>query len=73
MPVFPPVPAALGLVVQHRPSGVTGAVMEWRPSRVTLLDRNGRRHQFVNERGAFSVEGQPVHAGRTGPEKPSDG
>jgi DUF3097, C-terminal domain/DUF3097, N-terminal domain len=58
-PVFPPVAAALGLVVGHRPSGVTGAVMEWRPSRVTLLDRNGRRHQFVNERGAFSVEGRP--------------
>ena len=56
--MFPPVAAALGLVVQHRPSGVTGAVMEWRPSRVTLLDRNGRRHQFVNERGAFSVEGE---------------
>jgi hypothetical protein len=58
-PVFPPVPAALGLVVHHRLSGVTGAVMEWRPSRVTVLDRTGRRHQFVNERGAFSVDGQP--------------
>ena len=58
--VFPAVEVQPGLVVRHRPTGINGAVIDWRPSRVTLLDRNGRRHQFINERGAFVVDGKPV-------------
>ena len=58
--VYPPVEVRPGLVVRHRASGTTGAVIDWRPSRVTLLDRNGHRHQFVNERGVFAVNGAPV-------------
>jgi hypothetical protein len=58
-PTYPPVRCAPGLVVHHRASGITGAVVDWRPSRVIVLDRMGRRHQFLNERGAFSVNGQP--------------
>lgn len=58
--IYPGVEVQPGLVVRHRPSGINGAVIDWRPSRVTLLDRNGRRHQFVNERGAFVVDGKPV-------------
>jgi hypothetical protein len=57
-PQFPPVRCAPGLVVHHRSSGITGAVVDWRPSRIVVLDRTGRRHQFVNERGAFAVDGR---------------
>lgn len=57
--VYPPVEVRPGLVVTHR-SGVTGAVIDWRPSRVTLLDRSGRRHELVNERGHFRVDGVKV-------------
>ena len=58
--VYPGVAVRPGLVVTHRTSGVTGGIIDWRPSRVTLLDRNGRRHQFINERGAFTIDREAV-------------
>jgi hypothetical protein len=67
-PDYPRVRCAPGLVVHHRSSGITGAVVDWRPSRVFVLDRNGRRHQFLNEEGAFSVDGQPCTL--VAPERP---
>jgi hypothetical protein len=57
--VYPAVAVKPGLVVRHR-SGVTGAVIDWRPSRVILLDRGGKRHQLLNEPGAFLINGQRV-------------
>ncbi len=57
--MYPFVAVQPGLVVRHR-SGVTGAVIDWRPSRVILLDRSGKRHQLVNEPGAFLINGQKV-------------
>jgi hypothetical protein len=67
-PTYPPVRCMPGLVVHHRPSGTTGAVIDWRPSRVFVLDRQGRRHQFLNEPGAFAVDGQPCTL--VAPERP---
>lgn len=57
--VFPKVPARPGLVVEHRPSGAVGAVIEISPDRITIRDRNGRDHLLRLADGAFAIDGEP--------------
>ncbi|MGY6501671.1 MAG: DUF3097 family protein [Acidimicrobiales bacterium] len=56
---FPSVAATIGLVVEHRPSGAVGAIVELGPDRITLRDRHGRDKMVRLAPGAFAVDGQP--------------
>ena len=58
-PSYPSVPATIGLVVEHRPSGVVGAIVEVGPDRVTVRDRQGRDKLLRLAPGAFAVDGRP--------------
>lgn len=57
--VFPKFPVRPGMVIEHRPSGAVGAVVEVGSDRVTIRDRNGRDHMLRLADGAFAVEGRP--------------
>jgi hypothetical protein len=57
---YPTVPVRPGLVVEHRLTGVTGAVVELAHGGVTLRDREGRDHLVRLAPGAFAVDGRPV-------------
>jgi len=54
------VAARPGLVVTHRASGVTGALVELRAAQTVVRDRNGRDHRFRTRDGDFLVDGKPV-------------
>ena len=58
-PSYPSVEARPGLVVEHRPSGTAGAVMDLSARGVILRDRHGRDHEFRLRDGAFAFEGTP--------------
>ena len=58
-PSFPTVPVRPGMVVEHRLTGVTGAVVELAHGGVTLRDRHGRDHLLRLTDGAFLVDGRP--------------
>jgi hypothetical protein len=49
-----------GLVVTHRASGVTGALVSLRAAQTIVRDRNGRDHTFRTRDGDFAVDGKPV-------------
>ena len=57
---YPAVAVRPGLVVGHRPTGVTGAVVDLAHWGVTLRDRNGRDHLVRMAPGAFMIDGRPV-------------
>lgn len=46
-----------GLVVEHRASGIAGAVMSWAKGQVVVVDRRQAKHRFPLEQGGFMVEG----------------
>lgn len=48
------------MVVEHRPSGVTGAIVELAHGGLTLRDRHGRDHLVRMAPGAFMVDGRIV-------------
>lgn len=56
---YPSVGATIGLVVEHRPSGAVGAIVEVGPDRITVRDRHGRDKLLRLAPGAFSVDGRP--------------
>lgn len=49
---------APGLVVEHRASGVVGAVVSWGKGQVLLRDRRGAQHRFPLEEGGFLIDGR---------------
>ena len=51
-------PLAPGLVVEHRASGVVGAVINWAKGQVVVKDRRGASHRFPLETGGFFVDGR---------------
>src|SRR5690349_11361515 len=59
-PTYRVVAAKPGLVVTHRASGVTGALVALRASQTVVRDRNGRDHTFRTRDGDFVVDGKPV-------------
>lgn len=59
-PVYTPVAAKLGLVVEHVGSGTTGAIVRFAPPQVVLRDRNGRDNAFRIIDGAFAIDGKPI-------------
>lgn len=54
-------PARVGLVVEHRPTGVVGAIVKVSDQVVVVRDRRGRQRSLPLVPGAFTVDGQPVH------------
>ena len=69
-PTYRTVAAKPGLVVTHRSSGITGALVALRASQTVVRDRNGRDHTFRTRDGDFLVDGKPV---ALRPAKPSGG
>jgi hypothetical protein len=55
----PKVPVTAGMVVEHRPSGAVGAVVEIAAGRITIRDRHGRDKLLRLADGAFLVDGRP--------------
>jgi hypothetical protein len=59
-PVYPSVPARLGLVVEDRASGFCGDVVAITAEAVSLRDRHGATRQFRYKPGGFLLEGRAV-------------
>ncbi len=59
-PVYPPVAAKMGVVVEHRASGRVGAILSFKPQQVVIRDRHGRDHTLTPRPGAFMIDGKPV-------------
>ena len=59
-PSYPPVPARLGLVVEHRASGVVGSIRSFNEQIVVLRDRYDVDRPLRNQPGGFLVDGQPA-------------
>ncbi len=70
---FPRLAVRAGMVVEHRPSGAVGAVVEVSADRITIRDRNGRDHLLRLADGAFAVDGEPctLVVKRSAPEAPT--
>jgi hypothetical protein len=75
-PVYRPVAATPGLLVTHRPSGITGRLVSVRAAQTVVRDGNGRDHTFRSRDGDFLVDGKAVAlrvpkqpAGRAAPPK----
>jgi len=58
-PSHPSVPARIGLVVEHRASGVVGAIHSFSDQIVVLRDRHDADRPLRNHPGGFLVEGEP--------------
>ena len=56
---YPLVEARLGLVVEHRASGVVGSIESFVDARVVLRDRHGAARPLRPLPGGFLLEGQP--------------
>jgi hypothetical protein len=59
-PQYPTVPGTAGLLVQHRGTGVEGALLKVNGDWVVFRDRVGREHTQRNRPGGFVVDGRPV-------------
>jgi hypothetical protein len=57
-PSWPRVAARPGLVVEHRLTGTTGAVVALDHGGITLRDRDGRDHLLRLADGAFAIDGR---------------
>jgi hypothetical protein len=56
----PTVEAVLGLVVEHRASGIVGSIEAFADTRVVLRDRHGRAQAVRPMPGGFLVDGAPA-------------
>jgi hypothetical protein len=59
-PAHPTVEAVVGLVVEHRASGIVGSIEAFADARVVLRDRHGRAQAVRPMPGGFLVEGVPA-------------
>ena len=59
-PQYTPFAARMGEVIEHRASGVVGAILSFKPQQVVIRDRHGRDHTLTPRPGGFMVAGQPV-------------
>jgi hypothetical protein len=66
-PEHPRVPARLGLVVEHRASGVVGSIRSFGDQIVVLRDRLEVDRPLRNQPGGFLIDGNPVTLVATGP------
>lgn len=59
-PQYAPFAARMGEVIEHRATGVVGAILSFKPQQVVVRDRHGRDHTLTPRPGAFLVAGKPV-------------
>lgn len=59
-PTYASVAARPGLVVEHRATSRSGAIVSFKPQQVVIRDQFGRDHTLVPRPGAFTVDGAPV-------------
>lgn len=59
-PTYSSVAAAMGVVVEHRATGVVGAIVSFKPQQIVIRDRHGRDHTLIPRDGSFMVAGSPV-------------
>ena len=59
-PGYPRVPARVGLVVEHRASGVVGSIRSFNDDLVVLRDRHEVDRPLRHQPGGFLVDGQPA-------------
>jgi len=52
--------AAMGVVIEHRATGIVGAILSFKPQRVVIRDRHGKDHSFVPRDGSFMINGEAV-------------
>jgi len=71
-PVFPQVPAAVGMAIVHRASGFSGTLVRIEGGGVELRGRTGQERVFRLTPGAFSVDGRAVSLVR-GPQDAATG
>jgi hypothetical protein len=50
----------MGVVIEHRATGIVGAVVSFKPQQVVIRDRHGRDHVLQPRDGAFLLDGQPI-------------
>ncbi len=68
-PVFPQVPAVVGMALVHRASGFSGTLVRMEGGGVELRGRTGQERVFRLAPGAFAVDGRAVSLVR-GPSAP---
>ncbi len=59
-PTYEVVPARLGLVVEHRASGVVGSIRSFGDQIVVVRDRHDVDRPLRNQPGGFLVDGRPI-------------
>ena len=59
-PTYPTVPARLGLVLEHRATGVVGSLRRFGEQIVVLRDRHDVDRPLRNQAGGFLIDGQPI-------------
>ncbi|MGI9605556.1 MAG: DUF3097 family protein [Acidimicrobiales bacterium] len=64
-PEYPVVAAAMGVVVEHRATGIVGAILAFKPQRIVVRDRHGKDHTFEPRDGSFMINGSPVSLRQT--------
>ena len=57
----------MGVVVEHRASGVVGAIVSFKPQRIVIRDRHGKDHALVPRDGAFMIGGEAVSLRQANP------
>lgn len=55
---YPEIAAVRGLVVEHRSSGVVGAILRLDRGAIVIEDRKGAPHRLALRPGAFDIEGR---------------
>ncbi|MBT8215747.1 MAG: DUF3097 family protein [Acidimicrobiia bacterium] len=69
--VLPEIEAAIGTLLTHRATNITGEVVAFSPgARLVLRDPAGRRHEFTPGDGQFSHDGRAVALRRPQPQAP---
>jgi hypothetical protein len=59
-PTYAAVPVRLGLVVEHRASGVVGSIRSFNEKIVVLRDRHDVDRPLHNHPGGFLIDGEPI-------------
>lgn len=72
-PAYRVVPARLGLVVEHRATGVVGAVRSFNDQVVVLRDRHDVDRPLRHHPGAFLIDGEPTTLVAPAPERRGPG
>lgn len=57
----------MGVVVEHRGSGIVGAIVSFKPQRIVIRDRQGKDHALAPRDGSFMIGGEAVSLRQANP------